>query len=434
MYEKIDYLATTRMVFDRVVKRNRVKYLALYKAVLDALGAAPDAFITDALAAEAYNARKIELSKIVEDGRPIIVYTSEPYDFGVELIRKNYVAFGRFVGEMTLYPQIPEVEYILQVPGRRLCILRALGEYRNLPLTKLIRPISVPLSVEGTGLSGANVTLSLISPELILLDIYKRIYFVGFDDDESAAAAETVRLEQRLFDRLLGEYHSGKLGGRETPLGTSSPEIVKLRKRIIEALGADQMLVGQQALQPDGDLSFLQLVSQLPDHVIKARLEELTSAWLAEHATKYKGLSSDVMRYYLSIPSDTRLRRFRVFIVVPGQGGAHSRIAVADVFNAANYDVIARHPYSYLRFIMVDIWTIVLIRNLGEITPEVAERQLARLIALAKKAHGAITPLDQLKPADFFGLYIEEGVAARRERKNVRKDHDSIVYGALLKR
>lgn len=431
MYDNIDYLAVTKAVFERVVKRERMKYSPLYRILLEALSAAAEdptnaAFIADALAAEAYDARKIDLESIVEVARPLVVYTAEPYDFGSNLMRNNRASFGKFIMEMTLYPAIPELEYYLQVPGRKLCILRRLGEYRDLPLTKLIRPISVPIG---------GMPVPLISPELILIDIYRRIFFSppASTLPEQLGGIDFVRLERRLFDRLIGEYHSGKLGGDES-LTTNSPAIISLRRAIMEAfnVGAkdtvDAIVIGQQALTPDSSLGFLQLVSLLPDHVIRQRLEGAVEAWIGDRKHK---INFETMRYYLSIPSDTRLRRFRLFLTVPGDS-KKGRIAVVDIFNAANYDVLALHSYTYLRFILVDIWTIVLIRNLGEITEDVAERQLARLITLAKAARSSIKPLDTLTPADFFGLHIDEGVAARREKKNIRKDHDSIVYGALL--
>jgi hypothetical protein len=448
MYEKIDFIGATQDVFDSVIKRERTKYSDLYTAVLSWLSAnAANVFVTGVTAAETYDAKKIDPEAIIMAAQPIVVFCEDPYEEGLALLKTliKQPKFQAFVREMYLNPHIPEREYVLVIPMRHLCRLKAIGVYRDISLKTLVRPITI---------SG----LSLMNPEVILMEIYRRIYFDDSDTD-------LVKLEKRLFDRLVGEYHSGKLGGADLDLPPNSPLFTKLRTIVADAFGAPvqakeavkggverdrhadgrhAIVVGKQVFEPDENLTFFQLVSDLSDADIQARLEAAVEEWLDLPPLKphRANLKTDIARYYLAIPSDTRMRRFRLFVSASastGKGGNQPRkVPIVDVFNAANYDIIAPHPYTYLRFIMVDIWSIMLIRNLGEITEDGAARQIERLIGLAKRAHAALPgpfpPTDRSPSsmASFFGNFVDEAVALRRERKNMRPGYDSIVYAELL--
>jgi len=139
--------------------------------------------------------------------------------------------------------------------------------------------------------------------------------------------------------------------------------------------------------------------------------------------------SLSVNRYYLSLPVDTRLRRFRVFL----SQNDNKRINVLDVFNAGNYDLIHKaHQFTLFRFCLVDIWTVRLINALGEINHATAKNQIDKLMGFMQRTRAKVTPLDQPNSADFMGTYVDEVIALRREKRFARKNANQAVYAGDL--
>lgn len=403
----------------RVIETERQRFKQYYSLCLEFLviqnNKQSQVFLAGELAGQVFNARAVDHDAIVRDAKPLRIFSADAYATALDLLKFLLAKVSPNVPyrqDLIIYPIIAEVEYAIQIPTRRLVIVRNMGSYRDKKLGDLIRPPVI-------------AGLALMSPEILLIDLYRRIF--AADPDDRPALEQ---LEQALFGQFSSDAKRGELlgGGDDayedvhvdlevTGAADKADPVIELRKLILAEFGDAAMIVGQQALLPEPHLNFLQLCTGLDDAVIRDKLQATTERWSKRHTIV-------IQRYHLPLPNDTNLKRFRLFIQ------DSKRVQVVDVFTLGQYDLYCQHAYVYLRFVLVDIWTIMLIHECGDIDDAGADRQIGRLMALCREARRHITPLADIK--SFYGSYIDEGVLARRNRVGQKNGRAEIVYGALL--
>jgi hypothetical protein len=390
MYDELDFIALTKGVADGVIAYERAKYKPFYKLIVDFIKR-EQVFLAGNYACRAFDARTIDLDGIVLDAAPFLLFSADAYETGKALIREieNTPHLGN-INTVHLYPSIADYEYQLNMSGRRLATIKMIGEHRGVPLGKLIRPPQI----DG---------VSLISADIMIIDIYRRIFSKSDDNNNSE---HLMQLEKRLFDRFYTDSKKSDFIPKPV-VGLAETKALTLRRRALE-LFPEHLVVGPQAFESTPDMDELQIV-----------VSDLDS----EIASKLSSLGCLVNRYFISLPIDSRLRRFRVVLE-----GA-TRTTIIDVFNAGSYDLLHRtHPFTLYRFCLVDIWTLRLIAALGEINQSTAERQIERIVKRIHSTRNRITPLDNVGVEDFFGTFVDETIALRRERKYAKRDTSQIVY------
>jgi len=397
MYDGFDFEKVTEKFAHEIILLDRRRYYAVYKLIVDFLRAASEVYVGSDVAYDAFGARTLKYEQVANEGSMLILYSRDPFKTAENMIR-----------DLVKSPELPaalkptmlvacineDYEYNLSTEGRRLCVFKFLGDYRGIPLVKLI----TPARIEG---------VSIMSADVLLIDLYRRLFVA--DEDRS----KLIKLEARLFDRFLhdagGDEYVKKIKG------TEEINIVALRKKLL-SLFPVHVIVGPQAFAPTSDMSGMEIVVDKLDGEIVSILEANADG-------------CKVNRYLLSLPVDSHLRRFRVVAEVGGR-----RQNVIDVFNAGNYDLIHRsHPFVLFRFALVDIWTMRLICGLGEMDKSVAEKQIDRLVWFmkeARKKHGVA--MTEPVSEDFIGTYVDEGVASRRDKKHARRNNAQFIYGALI--
>ena len=171
------------------------------------------------------------------------------------------------------------------------------------------------------------------------------------------------------------------------------------------------------------------------------RLEDEEAA--VKRVARRLGLTVETTTNDPKIPTDTRLRRMTMYRI---QKGAR-RAAFLDVYNTGEYEVVPAAPptsagarvgtfFVRLRYLLVDIWTMLLIHEMkmadGRFTRTVLNRFIAefeRTSAAYERAFRAATPdtlaaLFPTKTDDYIGRYVDPAIAEKRQNyKNAQREY-----------
>lgn len=407
MYRTTNFIDRTKDICDQVIAIERDRYRPYYQLIIDHLRehAGPNPPILGGkIACDVYINNKYDIDRITRDAKPIIVHSDQPFAFAKQLIDKLFAATKNIY--LLVLPVFSDEEYEVMISGfRKLCVVRNLGTYRDTQLSTLMRPKKI-------------AGLHLINPELLLVGIYRQFFYDLADEDEDAIKESFAR-EAALFSHFVADVKRGKLDVRPATRVTrgSDDSIVDLRRQLIAAL-KDHLIIGKQGIKPTSGLDQLQFITELDDKDIFERLKQVSPP---------TG-TLDIARYSLSLPIDSRLRRFRIFVA----SGGSARQRVADIYTAGQYDLYTLHPFLFLRFIFVDLWTINLIHAIGDLDAHTAQREIDRLIDEAIAVHESLVA-STIPTADFSsfrGQYVDEMVARQRAKKFARRNNDDMYYAA----
>ena len=129
----------------------------------------------------------------------------------------------------------------------------------------------------------------------------------------------------------------------------------------------------------------------------------------------------------LKLPHDFRLRRTTFY--------DEARKPLFYVYNCAQYDLINSSPYVRIRILLIEIWVITLIRDMGELNKDFANKKIKEYNNEITRLNDIVLAADEdvLFPYDYIGVYYEERIAKKQQMLSLRRSVIPNWYPAKLK-
>ena len=333
-------------------------------------------------------------------------------------------AIAASVGEspiVKLRTPIPDIKYEIHVDGRPLVIIFTLRS--DVKTYDLIEPVKVK-SFDG------KRELLVLSPEVHLLDVYRTL---------SSPADVGSWGEALVYEKCLYEL----LQKRLSILGGDSEEIKpEERTKIEEALlrdfvGGNKQLVllGEHAIKILGkgqtSSNVIYVISSANEESDFAKIKSIVHKALGREIPVTKNSrSSNVMQ-------DFRLTRNTIKIGADGQ-----KKEVMYIYNSASFDLVPynvvtnkqnvqiqiANPFVLMRFLLVDLWMIRWVREMGKVNEFFAKKRihniLSHIVNLRKEmSNSNATIKDELfsgkgpfavfQKDQYIGTHIDESITVR---------------------
>jgi hypothetical protein len=117
-------------------------------------------------------------------------------------------------------------------------------------------------------------------------------------------------------------------------------------------------------------------------------------------------------------------------------GGESRQVPIMDIFNNAAYELIpvtgaVVTPWLVMRITLIDIWTLELVKRLGQIDAKYADHQMASRLATLKETRAAIAHMsnDILFPKTCFGKYESPSIYKKKLLQKVADDRRMFFPG-----
>jgi hypothetical protein len=272
---------------------------------------------------------------------------------------------------MFLKTSIPGIKYQIAVDGRIIANIFKLQEKS----WGLITPILLK--------SYYQFDILVISPELLLIDIYRNLYLPS----EAENWEEILDNESKLFHYLQkivrGANEEKNEENKITNDNRKELELSLIQNFVMNnpniVLLSDLAL--KISLQIEKNSTIIQIISQATIEEDFAKIEKIVKQTLKRNIPvihKTRGIH---------ILADFRLRRTTIKVGVEEK-------EIMYVYNSANYDLIPfnkmpdpngnfiqiGNPFVLLRFQLIDYWMIKYVRNLGSIDEHFAKQRLGAIL------------------------------------------------------
>jgi len=441
MYRNVDFVERSKKLADEIIAIERERYRPYYESILKFIRTDKRfrIIVGGEIAINGFIDNVIDINEIVGHPYHFVLYTDKPTELTTELVMHIYNTIPADTVYRSLLISTPVFvgsEYLIRLTNRALCSIQIIGEYRNKSLIDIVRPVKIG-------------GLELLPPEVILIDIYRRIMSADKVEDQD----ELIATEVKLFTRFSRDILRGKIGGgalEVDQINNGFPVIVALRKALLDKFMAygRSMIVGKQAIDEtkSNDLQGLQICTSLTEEeireAIQSSMDTVGERDSPESNIEFTKLITELSDsnitikpvphlYTLSMPIDHRLRRYRLTVELK-KGDKLKRLNLLDIFTAGQYDIIARHPYTLLRFIFVDLWTLNLIGMIGEVAESTLSREIDQLLQLAIRAHALVKPLDEDYKKMYFGSYFDDMLAKHLAKSFSKRDYGQVIYPHVI--
>lgn len=279
--------------------------------------------------------------------------------------------------------------------GRPMVIFKAINRYKTLDVFKLLLPAK-----SNTGFFTKSQLL-LLPPELELMDVYHKLY----SPDKAEDWENLIRMEFHLYEKFA-QRKKEIIGGKEDCSRTIVTNIENIKKLIVLDFLKNQpaVLIGDWAvkLMEFGDTG--KVFSDTYEKVqiiVDSHIEEFNEVLenFLKTLTPYKATFREEK---LHIISDSRLKKYTFYINGScSMSGQKFEKPFLDVFNSGTYelvpyrisgefssskefptDVKVASAHVLLRFLLIDIWILRVIKNLGLLTPAILETKITKLFQI----------------------------------------------------
>jgi hypothetical protein len=286
--------------------------------------------------------------------------------------------------------------------GRLLVVFKAINRYKNIDIFKMLLPVKSKI------VFFTSSELLLLPPELELMDIYHKLY----SPDKADNWEDLIKTEYHLYENLLIRTKT-IIGGAKDCVRNIITNIETIKKLIVLDFIKDQpaVLIGDWAIKLmeygetgkafQDNFEKVQLIIDCPIEEFNELLENFLKT-----ISPYKPTFREEK---LHIISDSRLKKYTFYISgVCSISGQRFERPFLDVFNSGSYELIPyriskefmtkkggfnndhkkdSYPddikigsaYVLLRFLLLDIWILRIIKNLGLITPSILETKIMKL-------------------------------------------------------
>jgi hypothetical protein len=324
---------------------------------------------------------------------------------------------------VALQTDIRHKEFTLRVNTRNLFKIYSMDRYRGIKLVELMGAASRTSYF-------AKIPIGCLSEEMQLIEIYRTLYSpkkISMWVDE-LSAEDTI---YNLIKDSLGEKSTKEISGGADKINRSRVEELLTRKLIA---GTNNVIIGDHALIALGlikSASRLQFITEDSiDNIAKA-----AEVVLANELRKVKinNVKVTFVRYPLNIPSDFQITKYTLYI-----NTGRDQIAIADIFNSSQFEMIPYwifpgeyekvkigNPWVLLRFLLIDIWVLKLILNIGTDNPDFIKKRIKNIIdhadAVRTLARRNVTesPEKVFQLTNYVGVFFDEVVARKKMIKEI---------------
>jgi len=385
-----------------------------------------------------------------------------PSDFFYEMYSGNALADARALTDLAysldpvglghyaaMTTRVPQKEFEISVEERPLFCVKALAVHRGARAADIIVPSLRPANFAKDKESNP-LMLQCMGPEIQLIDVYAALSDPSRASDWGALVGVEERLRGLFTEEIQNKIteatsergakggaaaHSGPKGARDFVAALLREYVPRTGHALIGSLAVAALSAGT----PGCATGRLQIVTANTFND-----EEKAVARIANRL----GYSVQSVRNEPRVPTDDRLQRMTMYITRPGE----CREPFLDVYNAGNYQLVGHTnakpggkaklrrqqealpakaglervpvgtPFTVLRFLLVDAWTIQLLFRM-QVTSAQYTRQVLRGIvadyAATAKAYLAARDAGAFKaifPDDYIGRFQDPTVYAKRER------------------
>ena len=404
----IDQVARIIPNAERLIEKERLSWEPIYNLIWSYVDRMPDLLIGGTVAVEVLLGSKVSYFYQLFSPRAL----QHANDLTNELSELCSRLYGDPLEALKSTDPNPEAKILMMktlLPNNRYGIFinsRQFVEIIQIPSdsVKIIEPV---LSQFG------DHKPQLISPEVLLLDLYRGLYSPNRADDWP----ELLKIESSLYSHL--KQRLPEIQKRLRADGGSVDRKAVQAEIISWMQDRDVVLIGEHALQILLDYRakhpVVQMIAQDPAQVAE---------------TLQKMFSGTVSRRPLHIMSDFRLERVTVRM---------DDKEIAYIYNAASYDLIPwnpatrgnkmlriGNPFVLLRFLLVDFWTVRLFLISGKIDKGFAQNRIDQIIMSLLSLRSQLSLLDD-KPRT--GTLGDKFIGLGEELLRVfQTDHYSGIY------
>ncbi|MCK4967746.1 MAG: hypothetical protein KAS12_01710 [Candidatus Aenigmarchaeota archaeon] len=241
----------------------------------------------------------------------------------------------------------------------------------------------------------------VLNPFIQMMKIYQVLYSPGSCSLWEKYLNYEAHLSEIILHKTFGE---GAQGGRDRQKKNHRENIAD---RLYQAFYRKMVYLGKTT---DGRLQFISSADIKDDYLMVEKT-------LHEFKCKY------VMQRP-KIPEDFRLTRNTIYLI------SEKNTPIVDIFNSGMYEIIPHQNFKAnifvtLRFSLIDLWTVLYVKNIGKIDPQYAQKHLRAKLQKVRKLIDERKTLELTKlfpPPDEknnFGIFVDERVDKRKiEKKN----------------
>lgn len=386
---------------------------------------------------------KLSISDIVYNCQQIILFCENVYTEAKNLSNYLFNKSGEKI--ITVRPVWQDIEYDLLIKSRKIVKFIVLSPYKEVNIFNLINPVVKELQIDDK-----KYPIKLISPEILLIDLYRTLISPEFYDFRE----NNIMLEESLYNYYIDYRKINKIEGsleitnkfqnynKPEDFKYKSNYIIELKHEILNQIKLRDnkiLITGRQAIEPEPNLELLEICSSLGYLEISE-----AAANALEKLNKNKNfilnnklnISIDNSKHRIYVPVDMRLRRYKINVIIEDPNTKHrNKLQLIDIFNCSQYDLLINHPYEMLRFLFVNIWTLELVYKIGDISQDIYQKQIIRFIKWVDIAHSQITTDENKKIFDdykqYIGIYDSDNMAKKRFLQKVKKSKTEIYYPCL---
>ena len=357
-------------------------------------------------------------------------------------------------------------EFAIEYDMRPLVELHNLNRPKNIDLHALIIPVK-------------KDDLFYMSPEIEIIDIYHKLYSPNYAEEWE----DLVSVEDELFKLINKRMTDGVFGGgKPSPQDKTDFQYLKylVLSEFCSEFVKDYVVIGHWAVhvmdaskdaeaKMNSSVEKLQLITSTD---IRKSLEDIKN-----FLGKYTNAKISSRRQDLHIPKDFRTTRYTVYISMPGRGGESKDRAFMDVFDCGTFELIpyvpvslsatyadvrkehkfqdrsrspgrhkgrrnnsrspGRHkgrrrggkefiikignPFVLLRFLMIDLWIVRMIAEMGHFNNEMLKTKTKYIIYVVEKIKNPEFGLiDKVFGTDYVGVYKDYIISKKRNNMKGR--------------
>ena len=358
------------------------------------------------------------------------LYCEFAYKHAVHLTNAIHSNVGEWVKMKTI---VGYQEFSIEYDMRPLVQIYNLNRPKNIDLYSLILPVK-------------KKDLLYMSPEIEIINVYHQLYSPNYSEDwEDLLAYET-----NLFSAIKKRVEEGVFGGGSP---RDKTDIQHLKYLVLSEFCSefikDYVVIGHWAVHVmeaskksvsiiEGSVEKLQLITSID---IKKSLADLKN-----FLKKHTNVRITSRKQDLHIPKDFRTNRYTVYINIAGKDKAF-----IDMFDCGTFELIpyvpvslsveyskkeyARtrrsrrerrggkefivkigNPFVLLRFLMIDLWIVRMITEMGYFTNEMLKTKTKYIMHVVEKIKdNSFGLMDKVFGTDYVGVYKDYDIAKKRD-------------------
>jgi hypothetical protein len=350
------------------------------------------------------------------------IYCENPYKYAISLTNLISTDIDKWVKMNTI---ITHQEFTIEYDLRRMISIYSLEIGKHNKLNDIINPVTIQ-------------NINYMSPEIELIDIYKKLY----SPDMYGQWKALLDIELNLFD--LVKNRSETLGGAEIinkPIKRRKKYNIENFKLIIlkeYCTKPHVVLLGHWAMNTAKSVEY---TKDVEIHVEKLQVISNSTLKDIEYIKKiirvetgHEDLLITHKIHSLHLPKDFRIKRCTLYL------SSHElkEVPFMDIFNSTEFELIpyynlnltdcifgVSHPksikiansYVLLRYIMIDLWILRVINKIGQINKESLLHKIRSLFSLILEIKKAdISIFKNVFGIDYIGTNIDYVTAKKLEQ------------------